>query len=147
VVLPKECQSTCGATQEIEKALTYDPNPVKAAEAVAAVFNDSRAEIVGRRLYPIGAMISYTVNLDGFAHRRATLEWSLLRQGKKRRLPKRWWHDVIVAHVEPTVNHESLSGTFWVPVPPERGDYLVHLALLDANGVSHASSDSQPAFH
>jgi hypothetical protein len=147
VVLPETCRSLCGATQEIEKALTYDPNPVKAAEAVAAVFHDSRASVVGRRLYPIGAMVSYTVELDGFAHRKATLEWSLLSIESGQSPPRPWWRDVIVAHIEPTINRESLSGQFWVPVPPQRGDYLVHLVLSDATGVPRATSDSTPAFH
>lgn len=147
VVLSRRCRSVCGATQEIEKALTYDPNPIKAAEAVAALFNDSRSEVVGKQLYPIGAMIRYTVSLDGFAHNTATLEWSLIGRASRRPLPKPWWRDIVVAHIEPTVNHESISGKFWVPVPPERGDYLVQLVLRDSNGVAHASSDSTPTFH
>ncbi|HXP36989.1 MAG TPA: hypothetical protein VN817_04410, partial [Solirubrobacteraceae bacterium] len=148
VVLPSRCHSTvCGATQEIERALTYDPNPVKAAQAVAAVFDDSRAEIVGKRLYPIGAMVTYNVSLEGFAGREATLEWSLIGKANRRPLPRPWWRNIVVAHIKPAVNDESLDGTFWVPVPPEHGDYLVHLVLLDGNGVAHASSDSTPAFH
>ena len=148
VVLPSRCHSTvCGATQEIERALTYDPNPVKAAQAVAAVFNDSRAEVVGKRLYPIGAMVAYNVILQGFANRDLTLEWSLIGKANRRPLPRPWWRNIVVAHIKPTVNNESLDGTFWVPIPPEHGDYLVHLVLLDGNGVAHASSDSAPAFH
>ncbi len=147
LVLPKACTSLCGATQEIDKTLTYDPNPEKAAEAVAALFNDSRGELVNRRLYPIGAEVAYTVDLDGFAHKAAILEWSLLAKASGRALPRPWWRDVVVAHIEPTVEHESLSGTFWVPVPPERGDYLVRLVLRDAQGVPHATSDSTPDFH
>jgi hypothetical protein len=148
VVLPSRCRSAvCGATQEIERALTYDPNPVKAAQAVAAVFNDSRAEVVGKRLYPIGAMVAYNVSLQGFANREATLEWSLIGKANRRPLPRPWWRNIVVAHIKPVVNDESLDGTFWVPVPPEHGDYLVHLVLLDGNGVAHASSDSAPAFH
>jgi len=148
VVLSSRCHSTvCGATQEIERALTYDPNPVKAAQAVAAVFDDSRAEVVGKRLYPIGAMVTYNVSLQGFAGREATLEWSLIGKANRRPLPRPWWRNIVVAHIKPAVNNESLDGTFWVPIPPEHGDYLVHLVLLDDNGVAHASSDSAPAFH
>jgi hypothetical protein len=148
IVLSSRCHSTvCGATQEIERALTYDPNPVKAAQAVAAVFNDSRAEVVGKRLYPIGAMVTYNVSLQGFAGREATLEWSLIGKANRRPLPRPWWRNIVVAHIKPAVNNESLDGTFWVPIPPEHGDYLVHLVLLDDNGVAHASSDSAPAFH
>ncbi|HEY3960157.1 MAG TPA: hypothetical protein VGL68_06570 [Solirubrobacteraceae bacterium] len=149
-VLPavsETCHAQCGEIQEIAHAATYDQDPIKAAEAVAAVFNDSRGERVGKRIYPIGAMISYTLKLDGFAHSKETLEWSLLAASSGRTLPRPWWRDVVVSHVEPTVNHETLSGTFWVPVPPERGDYMVHLTLLDAKGISYASSDSRPDFH
>jgi hypothetical protein len=148
IVLPSRCSSrTCGATQEIERALTYDPNPVKAAEAVAAIFNDSRAEVVGRNLYPLGAEVSYNVTLKGFAHSTATIVWSLVGKADKRPLARPWWRDIVVAHVKPTVNEESLEGSFWVPMPPEHGNYLVKLALLDSSGVHHATSYSEPAFH
>lgn len=148
VVLPTRCRSrTCGATQEIEQALTYDPNPVRAAEAVAAIFNDSRAEVVGRKLYPLGAEVTYNVTLKGFAHSTATLAWSLVGKADKRPLARPWWRDIIVAHVTPTVDEESLDGSFWVPMPPEHGDYLVKLYLLDNSGVPHAISYSSPAFH
>jgi hypothetical protein len=132
-VLPARCRSrTCGATQEIEQALTYDPNPVRAAEAVAAIFNDSRAEVVDRNLYPLGAEVTYNVTLKGFAHSTATLAWSLVGKADKRSLTRPWWRDIIVAHVTPTVDEESLDGSFWVPMPPEHGDYLVKLYLLGA---------------
>lgn len=148
IVLPSSCSSrACGATQEIEKALTYDPNPVKAAQAVAAIFNDSRAEVVGRNLYPLGAEVSYNVDLKGFAHSGLTIAWSLVGRAGKRPLARPWWRDIVVAHVKPTVDEESLNGSFWVPMPPEHGDYLVKLVLLDAGGVAHASSYSTPAFH
>ena len=148
VVLSSRCHSTvCGATQEIERALTADPNPVKAAQAVAAAFIGSRAEVVGKQLYPIGAMVTYNVSLQGFANQELTLEWSLIGRANKRPLPRPWWRNVIVAQIKPAVNNESLDGTFWVPIPPEHGDYLVHLVLLDGSGVAHASSDSAPAFH
>jgi hypothetical protein len=148
VVLPSHCHSAvCGAAQEIERALTYDPNPVKAAEAVAAMFNDSRSEVVGKQLYPIGAMVTYNVSLEGFANKEATLEWSLIGKADRRPLPRPWWRNIVVAHIKPAVDNESLDGTFWVPIPPEHGDYLVHLVLLDGNGVAHAQTDSAPAFH
>jgi hypothetical protein len=148
IVLPSRCSSrTCGATQEIERALTYDPNPVKAAEAVAAIFNDSRAEVVGRNLYPLGAEVTYNVTLKGFAHSTATIAWSLVGKADKRPLARPWWRDIVVAHVTPTVNEESLDGSFWVPMPPEHGDYLVKLYLLDSRGVPHATSYSEPTFH
>ncbi len=148
VVIPARCRSAiCGATQEVEKALTYDPNPARAAQAVAALFKSSRAELVGRNLYPLGAEVSYDLVLKGFAHRRLTLEWSLLGRARRRALARPWWHNVVVAHITPTVAEQSLTGKFWVPEPPERGDYIVHLVLLDEHGTAYAASDSAPAFH
>jgi hypothetical protein len=147
IVLPRSCQTgSCGATQEIERALTYDPNPVKAAQAVAAVFKNSRSEIVGKRLYPLGAMVSYMVSLQGFAHKRATLQWSLTGGARKHPLPRPWWHDVVAAQIEPTVNDETISGSFWVPMPPARGSYEVHLSVLDDRGIQHGERDTAP-FH
>jgi hypothetical protein len=138
---------TCGARQELETALTYDPNPAKAAKAVSALFNNSRAEVVEGKLYPIGVMVTYNVSLAGFAHESATLEWSLIGQRSKRRLPRPWWRNIVVAHIKPAVNSESLYGSFWVPVPPQHGNYLVHLVLSDGNGVPHSSSDATPVIH
>ncbi len=148
VALPSRCGAHCGGvTQEIEKALTYSPNPVKAAEAVEELFKNSRGQLVDHVLHPVGAMVSYTVELDGFAGKRATLEWSLFSAASGKPLPRPWWRDVVVARVQPTVNHETFSSSFWVPVPPTRGNYVVHMVVLDSHGVPHATSDSTPTFH
>ncbi len=148
VVLPGRCGAgTCGATQEIEKALTYDPNPVKAAQAVSAIFNDSRAEVVGRNLYPLGAEVSFNVSLKGYAGEDLTVAWTLVGRADKRALARPWWRDIVVAHVKSTVDEESLPGSFWVPMPPERGDYLVKVVLLDPGGNALAVAYSAPAFH
>lgn len=147
VVLPSACKTSCGATQEIEQALTDDPNPVKAAAAVAKAFANSRAEVIAHTRHPIGVAVSYTVDLEGFANSKATLKWSLWSARSNRPLPRRWWRDVIVAQIKPTVSHESISGEFWVPVPPKHGDYFVHLTLYDSNGVPHAKRDTRPLFH
>lgn len=145
VVLPRSCRTgSCGATQEIERAMTFDPNPIRAAQAVRAVFKNSRAERVGKSLYPLGAMVSYTVNLRGFAHKHPELRWALTGGARKHRLPRPWWHDVVVARIEPTVNDETLSGTFWVPLPPAHGRYQVHLIVLDEHEVEHGWRDSAP---
>jgi hypothetical protein len=145
LVLPRSCRTgSCGATQEIERAMTFDPNPIKAAQAVRTVFKNSRSERVGKSLYPLGAMVSYTVNLRGFAHKHPELRWALTGGARKHRLPRPWWHDVVVARIEPTVNDETMSGTFWVPLPPAYGRYQVHLIVLDEHEVEHGWRDSAP---
>jgi hypothetical protein len=145
VVLPRSCHTgRCGAAQVIERAMTYDPNPVRAAQAAMTMFKNSRSERVGNRLYPLGAMVSYTVNLRGFAHKHPELRWALTGGARKHRLPRPWWHDIVVARIKPTVNEETLSGTFWVPLPPAHGHYQVHLIVLDEHEVEHGWRDSAP---
>jgi len=128
----------------VDKELSYDPNPIKAAQAVAAIFTNSRAEVVGHRLYPVGALISYTVKLDGFAGSQATLKWSLWSMTSRQPLPRSWWRDVIAAQIRPSVPDESISGKFWVPMPPRRGDYVVQVVLTNSEGIANATSDSAP---
>jgi hypothetical protein len=147
IELPESCSSSCGATQEIDLALTYNPDPAKAADAVAELFTDSRADIIHHKLYPVGVVVSYTVALDGFAHDKALLKWSLWSQGEDEALPRRWWRNVTVAQITPTVNRESISGEFWVPIPPARGDYTVHLVLDDDKGIAHAHTEASPPIH
>ncbi len=131
----------------VDKELTYDASPVKAAQAVAAIFANSRAEVAGHHLYPLGARISYTVKLDGFAGSEAALKWSLWSTAGRQPLPRNWWRDVTAALIKPSVNHESISGTFWVPMPPRHGDYVVQVTLTDRNGLAHAGGESTPPIH
>jgi hypothetical protein len=148
IVIPDSCRiAFCGATEEIDKALTDSPNAATAAAAVAELFRDSRAEIVGRKLYPIGVAVGYSLKLDGWAHRRATLRWSLWSEGDNQALPRPWWRNITVAQITPARSSETLNGEFWVPIPPKRGDYFVDLKVYDAKGVSHADSESSPLVH
>jgi hypothetical protein len=148
IVIPDRCRiAFCGATEEIDKALTDSPNAATAAAAVAELFRDSRAEVVGRRLYPIGVAVAYSLKLEGWAHRRATLRWSLWSEGENQALPRPWWRNITVAQITPSGNRETLSGEFWVPIPPNHGSYFIHLKVYDAKGVSRADSDSSPLVH
>jgi hypothetical protein len=147
IVLSEDCGSApCGYIQELRHESAVHPNnAAQAADAMAELFRDSRAKIVDHKLYPIGAAVSFTLKLNGWAHRRATLKWSLWSEGDaQEELPKSWWRDVRIARITPTTNRETLFGEFWVPIPPGRGDYAVHLTLDDAAGVAHAGGKSSP---
>ena len=147
IVLSEDCGSApCGYIQELRHESALHPDDAaQAADAMAKLFTDSRAKIVDHKLYPIGVAVSFTLKLDGWAHRRATLKWSLWSEGDgQEELPKSWWRDVRIARITPTTNRETLFGEFWVPIPRGHGDYAVHLTLDDAKGVAHAGGKSSP---
>ncbi len=147
IVLSDDCGTArCGYLQELDHESAIHPsNAAEAANAMAELFRDSRSKIVDHKLYPIGAAVSFTLKLDGWAHRRATLKWSLWSEGDgQEELPKSWWRKVRIARITPTTDRETLFGEFWVPIPPGHGDYSVHLTLDDAKGVAHAGGKSSP---
>lgn len=147
VAVPDACNSPpCAMTPMIDNALTYDSDPAKAAHAVAAAFADSRGRVVDGKLYPSGVAVSYTIDLAGWAGREARLEWSLWSQSEGRPLPKPWLHNVIAKEIEPKVDNGSFSGYLWIPAPPRRGDYVVHLTVYDSDHVEHAETQTAP-FH
>lgn len=148
VAVPDACNSPpCAMTPMIDNALTYDSDPVKAAHAVAAAFADSRGRVVEGKLYPSGVAVSYTIDLAGFADREAILEWSLWSHSDGRPLPKSWLHNVIAKEVKPKADDESFSSQFWIPSPPSRGDYVVHLTVYDSDHVEHGEAETTPPFH
>ena len=131
----------------IDNALATDPDPVKAARAVAHAFANSRGRVIGNKLYPSGVAVNYTINLAGWADREAKLEWSLWSQSEGRPLPKPWLRNVITKEIKPKVDDGSFSGQFWIPAPPRRGDYVVHLIVYDSDHVEHAETETEPPFH
>lgn len=148
VAVPDACNSPpCAMTPMIDSALTYDSDPVKAARAVAAAFADSRGRVVEGKLYPSGVAVSYTIDLAGFAGREAILEWSLWSQSEGQALPKSWLRNVIAKEVKPKADEESFSSQFWIPSPPPRGDYVVHLTVYDSDHVERGEINTAPPFH
>lgn len=148
VAIPNACNSSsCAVTPLLDHALTYDPNPIDAARAVAAAFADSRGQVINHKLYPSGVAVNYTVDLVGFAHREAILEWSLWSEADERPLPSSWLRHVIAKEIKPQVEDESFSGQFWIPAPLPRGDYVVHLTMEDSEGLEYGETETEPPFH
>ena len=148
VVLPSSCESSsCAVTPLIDHALTDDPDSARAAHAVAAIFADSRGDTIAHQLHPVGVAVNYKIHLSEFSHNQATLEWSLWSRSTKRPLPKSWLRNVIAREIKPQGEDETLSGHFWVPVPPPRGDYVVHLMLYDDSQVERDETETAPPFH
>ncbi len=148
LALPRECESsTCPATTPlIEDELAYHHDPAVAARYVARAFADSRGRVIDHKLHPIGAAVSYTIDLVGFAHQEAILVWSLWPAGGDQPLLRTWMRNVIAREVTPGRENETFSGLFWVPLPPLRGEYAVHLTLYTRDHVEHAEMATEPPF-
>jgi len=148
LALPRECESsTCPATTTlIEDELAYHHDPAVAARYVARAFADSRGRVIDHKLHPIGAAVNYTIDLVGFAHQEAILVWSLWPAGGDQPLLRTWLRNVIAREVTPGRENETFSGLFWVPLPPRRGEYAVHLTLYTRDHVEHGEMATEPPF-
>ncbi len=146
IALPQHCGSSCAAGPTVEQILADNPSPAQAAKKVAAVFRHSRARYYDHELHPLGADVEYTLKLTGFVHNDAILEWTLWSQSENHPLPHSWWQKVIVKQVKPSRYEETVSGTFWAPLPPQPGNYTFHLAVYDEQG-NRRGHGSTPAFH
>jgi hypothetical protein len=149
LALPRKCVvATCPATTPlIDDLLAYHPDPAVAARDVATAFADSRGRVIHHEFHPIGAAVGYTIDLAGFAHKEAILVWSLWPAGGERPLDKAWLRNVIAKEVTPLRENETFSGLFWVPLPPRRGEYEVHLTVYTNDHVEHGETETEPPFH
>ncbi len=148
LAVPDSCStSSCAITSIIDDEVTYNSDPIKAARAVAAAFADSRGRVIGHKLYPSGAAVNYTIELVGFKDREAILKWSLWSKSEGKPLPRRWLRNVITKEIKPKGEDESFSSQFWIPTPHSRGDYVVHLTVLDREHVERGEAETEPPFH
>jgi hypothetical protein len=146
IALSHHCGSSCAAGPMVDKILADSSSPAQAAKEVATLFTNSRGRYIDHELHPLGADVEYTLKLTGFVHNDAILEWTLWSQSANRALPHSWWQGVIVKQVKPARYEETISGTFWAPLPPKPGDYVFHLAVYDEQG-NRRGSGRTPVFH
>jgi hypothetical protein len=146
IALPQHCDPSCAAGPTVEQVLADNPSPAQAAKEVATVFRHSRARYFDHELHPLGADVEYTLKLTGFVHNDAILEWTLWSQSENHPLPHSWWQKVIVKQVKPSRYEETVSGTFWAPLPPKPGNYVFHLAVYDEQG-NRRGHGRTPVFH
>jgi hypothetical protein len=128
-------------TPTVDKALAdYSSNLAQAARVVAAAFSESRVELYEAKPQPVGVTVDYTIRFVGFEGQLMKLEWTLYKSG--RQLPKTWWRKVVVKQIVPSSEAIDVSGNFWAPVPPQRGDYYFSLRVLDRDSeATHRASD------
>lgn len=122
-------------------------SPTKAADLLASRFAHCRLQVDGHRQSPLGAMVTYNLDLDGFAGTLLTVSWSLESPTNGQEVPRCWWQEVSVERIRPTESHRSFFGEFWVPMPRRHGDYRIRLVLRDREGREYRSADSEPIIH
>jgi hypothetical protein len=138
-----DCHASCALTPTVDKAITDDPSNLdEAAKEVAATFNGSRVQVYDHKRQPIGVTVDYAIDFVGYAGKRMILEWTLCSKRTERPLPREWWRNVIVKQIEPTSNSTKISGNFWAPIPPERGDYYFRLKVFyNESEAAHGETD------
>jgi hypothetical protein len=139
-----KCATSCPLRATVERAIAdTSSNLEQAAEEVAAVFRGSRVEVFEHKSQPIGVTVEYTLDLVGYEDKRTFLEWALCSKGTGRPLPREWWRNVIVKQIEPTSQKAEVTGSFWAPIPPRRGDYYFRLRVF-YNGLEVAHKKTEP---
>jgi hypothetical protein len=104
-----------------------------AARAVDHLFLHARVLHVGRRAYPIGAIVTIGVRLIHFQGELGSIEWNISAPG--RALPQAWWALYIpVCQLRTKTPSTDFSCVFWMPEPPGAGDYQLELILKDRTG-------------
>jgi hypothetical protein len=137
-----KCGTSCPLRTTVERAIAdTSSNLEQAAEEVAAVFRGSRVQDFEHKLQPIGVTVDYGLRLVGYAGKRAFLEWTLCSKRTGRPLPREWWRNVIVKQIEPTSDDAPVTGSFWAPIPPARGDYYFRLRVF-YNGLEVADRET-----
>jgi hypothetical protein len=139
-----KCARSCPLRTTVERAIAdTSSNLEQAAEEVAAVFRGSRVQVFEHKSQPIGVTVEYTLDFVGYAGKRTILEWALCSKRTGRPLPREWWRNVIVNQIEPTSEKAKVTGRFWAPIPPMRGDYYFRLRVF-YNGLEVAHKRTEP---
>jgi hypothetical protein len=98
-------------------------------------------------LQSTGAVIGFSVAIEGFKGSTLPLRWSVLdaetmeRLSEKHLVDQPGWPD---GTFTPESQHDQASGEVWVQIPERSGRYIVRLALLDPGGVTLSTLDSEP---
>ncbi|MEA2299333.1 MAG: hypothetical protein QOF77_2269 [Solirubrobacteraceae bacterium] len=143
VSLPPACTTgmvdQCGLTP----AIKHGADPAAAAQALAAMFADTRGVYYHKKFSPEGVLVDFGLRLTGFYGRPVTVRWSLWHEGGSQPLPQRWLRSIVAYRFTPNAVDESFSNPIWVPEPPLQGRYYVQLVVFDRDGIRRAAMNSQ----
>jgi hypothetical protein len=134
----------CPPASEIEHELQRGVSADVAAHRVAKAFVNSRSEIIGHKIHPVGATVHFRLHLVGFQGKVATLVWSLFSEGATRPLPPEWFRSVVAMQFKADVPNDTFEGKFWMPEPKASGRYIVDLTVVDDQGITRGEARSRP---
>jgi len=117
-------------------------------EAMQEVLQGSRLSVATAtgsqpKLAPLGVVVNFTVEVEGYKGKRTPLRWSLFDAGTRARMPQEWLRDREAIKFVPEASVDRASSEVWVPLPRERGRYYVRLELFDDKGGRLDFADSE----
>jgi hypothetical protein len=92
---------------------------------------------------PVGELITADLDLTGLKGQPVMLSWSIFPEDGAGQLPQQWEGQFVVYRLVATTDDDSASVALWVPLPRQRGPYVVRLTLSLGSAVL-AGQDSGP---
>lgn len=103
-------------------------SPKRAAAKLAAKLDAGRSVQHKGRRDPVGALVTFNLELDGLRGRPLLLYWRMFRVDGS--LPPKGWRKLTLAYrLTPGTEHDTANFDMWVPLPRARGPYTVDLIL------------------
>ena len=93
---------------------------------------------------PLGELVSVNVELAGLQGQPVLLWWTIFQKGGQDRLPGEWDHNFVAYRLEATTNDDTGTLEMWIPLPKQPGPYFIHLTMTTPDGISLASTTSDP---
>lgn len=87
---------------------------------------------------PVGVSVNFTIVLEGLAGVRTDVRWSLYDAGGGTRVPRDWLVNRRALTTRAEADSDSASGSFWVPLPRQRGPFFVRVSVF---GPEHRQLD------
>jgi len=95
------------------------------------------------KLAPIGVVVNFSAEIEGYKGKKSTVRWSLFDAREDTRMPQDWLRDREAMKLVPVAGSDNGSEAIWVPLPRKRGPYFIRLELFDDDGERLAMADSK----
>ena len=117
-------------------------------QEVRQVLASSRLELSNstgdkRKLSPLGVVVNFRAEIEGFRGKRSVVRWSLFDARARTRMPQPWLRNRRALTLIPEAGKDGGTPAVWVPLPRKRGPYFVRLELLDDRGTRLAKADTE----
>jgi uncharacterized low-complexity protein len=82
---------------------------------------------------PVGAAVNFNLTLENLEGRDVVVRWSMYRRGAGSPLPRDYLVNRRGFEANIDSSPKTVSGLFWVPLPPRRGPYFVRVTAWDGD--------------